>query len=607
MKCRVSCFNKTALWKDLTRFCPAWILYSIALAIAAFVMSGGIAYRYTEWSPAKGMHEYLFYMGFISAGFALLNAQLLFGDLFNTKLTNALHALPLRRETWFGTHVIAGISFCLIPNLVLSLAFIPLLGDLWLVSLCWFGAVSLQYLFYFGLAVFACMCVGSRFAQGAIFCIGAFCGWLLYMVVSVFYIPLIPGITLAASVFYFLCPMLHTLNGNAPYEVVVKYYDGVTNKIERVTMNQNPEGWIYLVGAALIGIVLLALALVMYRKRNLEYAGDFIAVSWLKPVFLVLYTLAMGMAFLNGASYIGGGAHIAFMIAGLLVGYLSGTMFLERTAKVFHKRMFIGLATFAAVLLGSMGVVMLDPLDLEHWVPDPAQVKRVYFSGPGISYSTARYNSDGTINTQLNPVAPDQFTQIHQSILENELPVLETKPTEPIPTDDPAMIYSDVYYYGDYYYYYGAPQYTNGFVVSFEYELSIGVYLSRDYQVAFDSPAAQQVEKVMNVPYIALYGDHSDWQKGIDKFRIRPEDGSNYLWPTPEQSTALMNAIFADLEAGTAAQHDYFHEEGSKVYRLSLMYGDTNKSNYGSINITVYADMENTVRWLQEFGLLDHA
>ena len=38
----------------------------------------------------------------------LLAALVLFGDLDNPRMCNALHALPLRRETWFFSHAAAG-------------------------------------------------------------------------------------------------------------------------------------------------------------------------------------------------------------------------------------------------------------------------------------------------------------------------------------------------------------------------------------------------------------------------------------------------------------------------------------------------------------------
>ena len=41
----------------------------------------------------------------------MLTAQLLFGDLYHSRLCNALHAMPVTREGWFLTHSAAGLAF----------------------------------------------------------------------------------------------------------------------------------------------------------------------------------------------------------------------------------------------------------------------------------------------------------------------------------------------------------------------------------------------------------------------------------------------------------------------------------------------------------------
>lgn len=596
MKSRTSFFDKTVFLKDLTRFCPAWILYILTLVVAGTIMAGSFVSRYyTEFSIGAHMSEYLQYMGIIHLIFALLNAQLLFGDLFKTKLANALHALPLRRETWFGTHVVAGILFCLVPNLGLVAVFTFLLEEFWFLAWYWLLAVMLQYLFYFGLAVFACMCVGSRFAQSVIYGLCSFGAWLMYWTLDVIYMPLIPGIAITFELLSPFCPLIYGFS-NVPFDVSVKRYDGRNDLIESETVKMFPEVWMYLAVIAAIGVVLLILARQMYRKRNLECAGDFIAVSWLKPVFLVLYTLSMGMIFQYVIGLFGGPGMV-FLIVGLLVGFLSGTMFLERTTKIFHKRMFAGLAIFAAVLLGSMGITALDPLDLEHWVPDPAQIRTLTFHGPGCAYSETVYLSDGTL--AVHPHADRaRITEIHQTILANEIPVLEEKETTAPSYVDPYYAIADTFYgsYG----YYSAPAYTNGFLVSFDYALNNGVYLSRVYAVAFDSPVEEKIVAFMNQPDQVLGIAEEKWQTQLSRFYL-PLEGRSYLYPSYEESRALMDAILADCEAGTMAQHDYFHEEAG-VY-LTVRFGDSHLGTAGSFNITVYPEAVNTVAWMMERDL----
>jgi hypothetical protein len=57
--------------------------------------------------------------------YALVCALTLFGDLFNSRMCNAIHALPLRRESWFCTHALTGLCFSVVPNLVFALLMMP--------------------------------------------------------------------------------------------------------------------------------------------------------------------------------------------------------------------------------------------------------------------------------------------------------------------------------------------------------------------------------------------------------------------------------------------------------------------------------------------------
>ena len=67
-------------------------------------------------------------MGLVNLLFAPLVAMLLFGDLYNSRMCNALHAMPVRRETLFLTNVVSGLLFSMIPTAVMALLSVPLLN-----------------------------------------------------------------------------------------------------------------------------------------------------------------------------------------------------------------------------------------------------------------------------------------------------------------------------------------------------------------------------------------------------------------------------------------------------------------------------------------------
>lgn len=592
MKSRISFFDRTVFLKDLTRFAPAWILYSIVLVILGTITGTKTVFTYGEISVAGQLDGALDAMIIINFLFALLNAQLLFGDLFNTKLTNALHAMPIRRETWFGTHVISGLVFHFVPSTIFAVWFSFLCGEFWLTSWCWLGAVMLQYLFFFGLAVFACLCVGSRFAQGVVYGLCSFGAWLLFWTVDAIYMPLIPGISITFQLLSPFCPIIYGFS-HQPFSVDIKYWTGMSSMIESQNLVQNPDGWIYLGIIAAIGVALLFLALQFYRRRNLEVAGDFIAVSWLKPVFLICYTLSMGVITYYLLSNFGVLSTV-FLILGLLVGFVSGTMFLERTIKVFHKRMLTGLTVFAVFILGTMGLTALDPLGLQYWVPDVDQIESAQITLPGYSVDT----DDLEVTGGFNPHIAERITAIHRAALKDD-----TIPVDPLhDTVDPGFFYDTWNGNGLYSYYIGNASYNSeGYQISLSYQIRGGIYMDRTYGIAYECPTAELVADFMNEPEQVLRLKEKDWKTQLNRFYIPPVEGTTYLYPTYAEAEALMNAIVADCENGTMLQHDCFHEE--RGVSMTVRFGDSHKGTAGRFTITVYPEAVNTRAWMEERGL----
>ena len=94
MKLKTSFFNPTVFKKNLTRFAPSWILYSLCLLMGLL----GILDGNTDYVRSLNAADSIQLMAVANFAYALLNAQLLFGDMYNSRLCNALHAMPLRRE-----------------------------------------------------------------------------------------------------------------------------------------------------------------------------------------------------------------------------------------------------------------------------------------------------------------------------------------------------------------------------------------------------------------------------------------------------------------------------------------------------------------------------
>ena len=169
MRSKTSCFNATVFRKNLLRFAPVWGIYALCLVMGILLLySNGGDMR--EFHFARHMTQLVEIMAVVNLLYAPIVAQLLFGDLYSSRMCNMLHAFPLRRENWFVTHVVSGVVFSLLPTLIMAVIATPLLADSLFegaVSLAWwiFLASNLQFLCFFGMAVFCVMVVGNRFTM----------------------------------------------------------------------------------------------------------------------------------------------------------------------------------------------------------------------------------------------------------------------------------------------------------------------------------------------------------------------------------------------------------------------------------------------------------
>lgn len=370
MKLRISSCKAAALKKDVTRFAPAWALYSVMLAFIFYILCRNCI-------PGVFMAQDLLsttpMFAPIHFCYALLVAQLLFGYLFDSRSCNSLHAFPLRRESWFAVHVAAGVLFSLVPNGVFALLQMLLCGDWFHVSLLWLAIQTLEYLFFFGLAVLCMLLVGNRF--GGIVAYGglSFLSMLVWCVAEVLFVPMMYGVELTEEWFLVLCPVWALCSIAEP--AYIRHMDSV----HRLVLD--PGSWIYLGVLAVLGLVLLGLALVLYRRRQLECAGDFVAEKWLRPVFLTLYSLFAGTllaAFMILAYGDDGlGAAIVWILIGMAIGVITGRMLLQRTVRVFDKSTLRSYGALVALMIAILLLFRIDAFGIRRYVPETEDVQSV--------------------------------------------------------------------------------------------------------------------------------------------------------------------------------------------------------------------------------------
>ena len=131
MRSVTSCFNPTLYRKTMLRFWPLWTAYGVfwllvmPLNMINLYMNNidderkdFVVDRVTDL--AVSIPDFLQFGMFLAAGFGLLCAMATFGYLYNNRSAGMMHTLPLRREGLFLTQYLAGISFWLLPQLVVA-------------------------------------------------------------------------------------------------------------------------------------------------------------------------------------------------------------------------------------------------------------------------------------------------------------------------------------------------------------------------------------------------------------------------------------------------------------------------------------------------------
>lgn len=598
MQSKTSFFNPTALKKDLTRFAPLWGLYTLCLLLGLLLLSP----NKTDYWLTSDFASLPAAMAPINLIYALLAAAVLFGDLFNTRMCNALHAMPLRRESWFLTHVLSGLLFSIVPTLLMALVAMPLLAktpvtDAWQLALYFFASTNLQYLFFFGTAAFCAQCVGNWIGMAALYGLVNFGSLVLYVLVNTLYTPMLQGVVTQPEPFLFLSPVFQITNDITCLIDMDMVRSTLANgEVELSGSFTLGDGWSYVFGCAALGAGLLAAACLMYRRRKLESAGDFLAIRLLAPVALVGIALvgATGFQFVYTMFQGSQMGMVLFAFVGLAVGWFAGEMLIARSSRVFALRNWIGLAVLAVLLGASLGLTKLDPLGIQTWLPEADQVESITLENGYRGSVTLKDDSGIADLLRLHKLS------LEEGLTDDEVYQQRLELVRQEDVDDP---------YG---------YFLEG--VGLTYKMKDGRTVQRQYNLRSDSESAQIIRKHTS-SIAAVFGYRSS-----DIFSPKtPEELMAYVrkpmeiefesvaaaqeYLTADTVERLFEAIIADCEAGTLSQCDSFHPvirltnyRGGE-YKTYSMYLYVKMTDEFGISLNVYADSANVLAWAESVGI----
>ena len=609
MQSKTSFFNRTLFRKNLSRYWPLWGFASFVgfLAPAALLVRV-IQSGETSVEPLVVREGYYYLLGnavpIISLCYAILCAMAVWSYLYNARSVGMMHTLPIRREGLFLTNLLSGLAMMAIPYLVAgglgTLLFACCGGfDAWgtLVTVL---AVIAQSVTFFGLATFCAFLTGNIFALPALYFLLNFLAPLGDWLCNLFARGFLFGFTADYSgTVDFLCPMVYLtqrLYVNSEYETVRDSASEYQNLLTSVTLE---NAWLIAAYAA-AGLVFLALAYLLYRRRESERAGDVVAVRVFRPVFRfgvaalsallggrLLYAL-LWESFQAGDTFTPVPLAICLIVAGL-IGYYAASMLLAKSLRVFRGSAVGALCLVAACAAFCAGM-RYDLFGIERRIPAEGEIAQLE-----IYLARNTYYLTPEDQPELLAGAQDlQRTLIAQKDLIRSN--YETYRHGGSSSDPDAS--------------------TN---IRYIYTLKNGATVERFYVVSFarsdlqtSGSYANVMDSFVNSP--ALRQARLRW--GDPEFHV--ESGSfdsqstgDYFNLGTQECETLLSAIARDAENGNWGRYDWFEDDGT-AYAMDLsfdFYRDlidehgTHYRSYDSIYITVRPEMTETKQALLDLNL----
>ena len=393
MKSKISFFNAGIFKSMLKRFWPLWTAYFavwfMCLPLPSLVarLQGVKESAVTVVAAAmKTSVEASVVSGFLMG---ILAAMAVFGFLYNSRSCGMIASTPVRREAVFCSAYLAGALPVLAANL-----FIAVLN--WLFTLSsgiegscifkmnaiLFAVNSMEFLIFFSIAAFIAMLTANIVALPVLYLIFNFVFLGMEYVVRMLYCMFVFGYNeLPDCILEFMSPLIYLFT-----------HIGLSATKTAVTLTN----WSALLGYIIAAVVLTVAALLLYRKRRMESAGDVIAVKSLRPVFKFCVTacaaLCFGLLFFVIISSLFTSLSMSMLVlsAGLIIGafigYFASEMLLKKSFHVF-KGSWKGFVITAVLCIVFAFVCVTDLFDLSSQLPDADDIEMIVCSRESGGYN----------------------------------------------------------------------------------------------------------------------------------------------------------------------------------------------------------------------------
>lgn len=384
MQSKISFFNPTICKKNLTRFWPFALVYLVYLLIVhplvIYTEFNRLLYDgYGQSAQSVVMNHFSGVTEPISIFIAaIIIAIAVFSYLYQSRSANMIHSFPVTRTQLFVTNYVSGLVLMIVPQLLGALfTNLVILGKagstIWIVW-SWFGITVGETIFFYSFACLMVMFTGQMLTAGLFYMI-----WSFLYIVAVVLIDSMGGLFLYGVLGNLIVTRAHPL---FPLAYMMRYVGfDVSGQMCHV------EGVPAVIAYMAVGVLCAVLAWWIYQHRRIECAGDFLSMKWTAPVFRwgVVLVGATGCALFATDiinSYGSWNGRIARFVIGLVffsvVLFFASEMFIEKSFRVFHKKLIVECVSCVAVLLVGVAMLNFDVFGVESYVPQTDEVAMAY-------------------------------------------------------------------------------------------------------------------------------------------------------------------------------------------------------------------------------------
>lgn len=481
MKSKISFFNAGLFRSTLRRFWPLWTIH-----FAGWLLFLPVLTLMNNLGPNRSTNfifaiceNAVFASSVVAFIMAILAAMAVFSFMYNSRSTGLIASLPVRREAIFGSAWLGGVFAVLASNLVIALlTFLFSLGATINTALAfkaaftWLGVYSMQFILFYGIASLTAVMTGSIAVLPILYIIFNFLAVGMESIIRLDFSCLIWGMSNGSfdCVLDFLSPLVYMVGSFVPD---VKYNtpyvaDTLGSLLDRECVAVTYSHWLPTVIYCLVGLIFSAAALMVFRKRRMESAGDVVAVRCMHPVFkygvtvcsalcggLLLYTVLFALFESRSASVF---IMILSMIIFAFIGYFGAKMLLEKSFHVFRGS-WVGFIVVCCLCAVFTLCCDLDVCGIGAYVPKEGSIKSITV------YQT------GSVE---DPAIIENYRQLHEKIVSYK-------------DEYEHIVYSD-----------------DTESIMFEYKLKNGRTVSREYTLPMDDENVERYYELANTPNLLL-------------------------------------------------------------------------------------------------------